>query len=102
MLRWLLRPLRHLFEDKAIAVANARFAAMELASERAALTCDICLGIRYECPECHAEIMVHSHEGDYACDTHSFVDPVRCFDGARIDGSGRVHQRVLETTHAAS
>lgn len=40
------------------------------------------------CPICRKPIELHSHEWDYMCDVHSFVNPVRDSDGAVVDGSG--------------
>jgi hypothetical protein len=91
----MMRMLRRLFRDRTMDGFNAVNAAMERRAAQAAKTCDICAGVRYECPKCHAEIETHSHEGDYLCATHGFVHPVRCSDGAHINGSGDRHQEVM-------
>ena len=67
--------------------------------ERAA--CDICSGrSQYLCPICRTPISYHSHENDFLCDTHSFVNPIRVSDMAQMDGHGRCGiTRVLRTQH---
>lgn len=68
---------------------NARFAAMDRAAVRNASSCEICNRTAvYVCPICAVPVGDHTHEHDYICDTHGFVNPIRQHDGARIDGSG--------------
>lgn len=69
---------------------NARMAAMDRAAARFAETCELCLGTAvYLCPKCREPISTHSHENDYLCEAHGFVNPIRQHDGARISGDGR-------------
>jgi hypothetical protein len=57
-------------------------------AERERESCDICSGrSRYLCPTCR-EPVGHSHENDYTCDAHGFVNPIRESDGARVIGDG--------------
>lgn len=63
-----------------------------------AAECEICNGTAvYLCPICGAPITNHSHENDFICATHSFVNPIRQNDGVRINGDGRcgVSMRVI-------
>lgn len=76
---------------------TAGYQRMSDAMDRAALefgeTCEICNGAAvYLCPHCKVPIESHSHENDYICATHSFVNPIRQVDGARINGDGRTHR----------
>jgi len=89
--------LRELFRDRRMDHYNRMEAVAQRMAALAAERCDICNGVRYECPKCHEEIEMHSHEGDYSCRTHGFVHPIRCSDGARINGNGDVHQQVMRT-----
>ena len=51
--------------------------------------CEICSGKAvYTCPKCGA-VVGHTHESDYICDKHGFVNPIRDYDGARINGDGQ-------------
>lgn len=60
-----------------IDTANAQFAALDRAADRAASVCDLCAGRAvYRCPTC-GEVVSHSHENDYICDAHGFVNPIR-------------------------
>lgn len=40
------------------------------------------------CPTCLKPITTHTHENDYLCEVHSFVNPIRQSDGKRVDGLG--------------
>ena len=62
------------------------------------MTCEICAGVVYLCPICREPISEHSHENDFICKTHSFVNPIREHDGARINGDGQ--QTELRATAA--
>ena len=65
--------------------------AMDAAAARISAACEICRQTAvYLCPTCHAPIACHTHERDYLCDTHGFVNPVRESDGLSINGSGRL------------
>ncbi len=41
------------------------------------------------CPVCRVPIESHSHERDYMCATHGFVNPIRDSDGQIVNGDGR-------------
>ena len=57
--------------------------------EREEAACDICSGrSKYFCPICKEPISTHTHENDFLCATHSFVNPIRESDGALISGDG--------------
>ena len=76
-------------EEKSVAGVNAMNAAMDRRAEENERTCEICLGTAvYLCPTCRTPIATHSHEHDYLCDTHGFVDPIRQHDGVAINGGG--------------
>ena len=54
--------------------------------------CDICSGRAvYTCPYCHDPIKTHSHENDFLCERHGFINPIRSSDGAKINGDGFIH-----------
>ena len=39
--------------------------------------CDVCAGtVKLFCPWCFREISSHSHEDDFICKQHSFVNPL--------------------------
>jgi hypothetical protein len=61
---------------------------LEERSEFERKSCEICNGVVYLCPICRVPIEGHSHENDFICKTHSFVNPIREHDGARINGDG--------------
>ena len=55
--------------------------------------CEICSGAAvYLCPICRRPIDNHSHENDYICEAHGFVNPVRESDDFRITGDGSLNQ----------
>lgn len=84
---WLFhrRYQRHIQHEQALMDAYDRIVE---ANESA---CEICNKTAvYRCPKCSDEIETHSHENDYTCKTHGFVDPIR-EDGVRINGDGRAH-----------
>jgi hypothetical protein len=68
--------------------------AMDRAAARNAARCEICNGTAvYRCPTCQSVITAHTHERDYSCDTHGFVNPIRDRDGSEINGDGNVFER---------
>lgn len=78
-------------DRRSVRDVNARFAMMDLMADRQAEQCEICNGTAvYLCPICR-EPVGHSHENDFICETHSFVNPIRQHDGARISGDGSCH-----------
>lgn len=81
-LDWLLRSPS---DDAAMAaydrIANKQRERCEICSRRAV----------YLCPKCGDKIARHSHENDFICRRHGFVNPVRQHDGARIVGDGGCH-----------
>lgn len=51
--------------------------------------CEMCAGqSRYLCVECREPIRTHTHENDFLCETHSFVNVIRERDGAILAGDG--------------
>lgn len=79
-------PDYYIERDRRIAKQKARTHAMLVADRE---TCDICSGrSRYLCPKCLEPLLNHSHENDFICATHSFVNPIREGDGAIINGDG--------------
>jgi hypothetical protein len=77
LIRWLGR----LFRDREMDGWNAVGAAMDRTEAYIAERCELCRGVRYNCPQCGVRIETHSHEGDFLCEAHGFVRPVRCPDG---------------------
>lgn len=68
---------------------NATMARFDAAAERMASTCELCSGATgYICPHCGDPIEWHSHENDYSCRVHGFVNPIRASDGRQIIGDG--------------
>lgn len=67
---------------------NVRGSAMDRTAARMATHCELCNGVVYLCPVCREPITTHSHENDYFCETHGFVNPIRQHDNARINGDG--------------
>lgn len=90
------RFLDWLTTDRFTVADNARMAMMDRAAARNRAACDICAGRDvYRCPTCR-EPVGHSHENDYICEVHGFVNPIRDSDGARISGDGQADRpRVL-------
>ena len=61
-------------------------------AERERQACDICSGRSvYLCAHCQEPIQYHTHENDFSCARHGFINPIRLSDGARINGDGRIH-----------
>jgi hypothetical protein len=70
---------------------SRQLAMWEALAHREAQRCDICSGRAvYVCPICR-EPVSHTHENDYMCRSHSFVNPIRLSDGATISGDGWPH-----------
>lgn len=77
--------------DSTAASINTRMAQMDREVDRIAETCELCRGTAvYLCPQCRVPIGNHSHEHDYICDAHGFIDPIRASDGTTINGDGRI------------
>ena len=69
-------------------------------ARRNELSCEICSGRAvYLCPMCHVPIANHTHENDYSCKVHGFVNPVREADGVTMNGDGLCHD-VEPVRHA--
>ena len=88
---------RDLTESHTVRMENARIAATDRAAEHRRSRCELCNGTAiYLCPICRERITCHSHEGDFLCEVHSFVNPIRQHGGARINGLGRCGPAVLD------